>query len=149
MATPPRALDVHAPFTLYCVVGRRPSAVYLDQDRRPCAPDGDDETGDRLWEPVFQRIEVQPGDQIQEQSSGYVLVQGEERPVSVRLEQPVARTLDNAFTQAAESYAIDSARIDTLIAAGALSEAAKRIRPPDQTLPPQTDMPAEHPLVRD
>lgn len=147
MATPPRALDVRAPFTLYRVVGRRPSQVYLDGDRRPCAASGD--SGARLWEPVFERLDTRPGDQIQEQSSGYVLVRGDDRPVSVRLEEPVARTLDNALTQAADSYAIDSRRIDLLIKEGLLSEAAKRLRPPDQTLPPLKDLPQDHPLVRD
>lgn len=147
MATPPRALDVQEPFTVFRVIGRRPSRVYLDGDRRPCA--APDDGGAQLWEPVFDRVEVLPGDQIQEVSSGYVLVRGEDRPVSVRLEEPVARTLDNALTQAAESYTLDSARVDALLKAGTLSEAAKRIRPPDQTLPPMRDLPQEHPLVRE
>lgn len=147
MATPPRALDVQEPFTVYRVIGRRPSRVYLDGDRRPSADPGPG--GARLWEPVFDRITVQPGDQIQEVSSGYVLVRGEDRPVSVRLEEPVARTLDNALTQAADSYTLDSVRVEALVKVGTLSEASKRIRPPDQTLPPMVDLPKEHPLVRE
>ncbi len=140
-----RGLDVVSPVTVYLVIGRRPSSVFLDDRRVP--RNGANGIGHRLWDRVFRAIEARPGDQLQDRPGGLVLVTGEGESHLVQLSPPEARCVESAFTHAGDVLAADLALAETLIAEGRLSVGSTRRAkvPPVRTN--QTVYAEDHPLV--
>jgi len=141
-----RALDVVLPFTIYLVIGRRPSGIYVDRSLKATTEDGGPDT-QPLWDLVFEAAKANPGDQVQDRPGGIVLVgrDGGSRPV--QLTPPSARSLENAFTHAERVLAADRAEVERLVAVGSLAIApVRRIKQPP--LPTAKVMFAgDHPLV--
>lgn len=141
-----RALDVVLPFTIYLVIGRRPSGIYVDGALRATTVDGG-ATTQPLWDLVFEAATAHPGDQVQDRPGGIVLVGRDGAPRSVQLTPPTPRLLENAFTHAERVLAADRAEVERLVTAGNLAIApVRRIKQP----PPPTAkvvFAGDHPLV--
>lgn len=141
-----QAFVVLRPLRLYRAVGRRWSSVYVDAALQPTAPE---QAVHRLAEPVYVRIEAQPGDQLQDRVGGLILVDGEGGWFSVRLAEPRPRDAETAFCHAEVAGDDDRATLDALVADGFLEEAkARRLRGgvSRSQLPLMDD---DHPLVVD
>jgi len=108
---------------LYRAVGRRWSSVYVDAALQPAAPD---RAAHRLAEPVYVRIEAQPGDQLQDRVGGPILVSGDGSWFPVRLAEPRARDAATAFSHAELAGDDDRLAMDELVAEGYLEEAKPR-----------------------
>ena len=139
-----RALDIVAGFTIYRVIGRRPSGVYVDHamqvttDMRDAQP---------LWDPVFEAIPAEPGDQIQDRPGGIVLVTREGQPQPIQLTAPVPRTVESAFTHAERALAADRALLEQMLADGRVTVAPiRRIKLPAPSAA-KTVFAEDHPLV--
>jgi len=92
-----RALDIVAPFTVYGVIGRRPSGIYVDSTMT-ATTDGTD--AQPLWDLVFEAVLAAAGDQIQDRPGGIVLVGRDGEARQVQLTAPIPRSLADAFTHA-------------------------------------------------
>ncbi len=141
-----RALEVVLPFTVYLVIGRRPSGIYVDGTLR-VTTDGAVADAQPLWDLVFEEAQATPGDQIQDRPGGIVLVgkDGGSRPV--QLTAPAARSLENAFTHAERVLAADRAAVERLIEDGNLAAApVRRIKQPAPTTV-KVVFASDHPLV--
>ncbi|WP_142850073.1 hypothetical protein [Telmatospirillum sp. J64-1] len=138
--------DVVMPITLYRVIGRRPSAVYVNEHHEPTE---DCSTGNRLWDRVFLTALAEPGDQIQERSGGLVLVTQDGECHAVQLSEPEARSFETAFTQADHILAADRDMAERMLADGRLIPGkTKRLKcPPVQ--PASVKFDEDHPLVVD
>jgi len=113
-----RALDVAAPVTVYRAIGRRPSAVYVDEVRHATDSPG---TQHRLWDMVFEEYVAQVGDQLQDgQGSLMLLTEGGDFH-RIQITPPQPRSLCDAFTHAGRTLAADWARIEALMAEGRLT----------------------------
>lgn len=139
-----RALDIVSPFTVFLVVGRRPSGIYVDSAMRATT----DTAGSQpLWDLVFEEIAAAPGDQIQDRPGGIVLVDRDGEARAIQLVAPCARSLDGAFTHAERMLAADRAEVDRLLATGVLSiGTVRRIKAPPPPRNNRTFAP-DHPLV--
>lgn len=137
-----RGLDVVAPFTVYRAIGRRPSGVYVDEERR-ATPSG----GHQLWDLVFEVYETQPGDQLQDRQGCIMLVtrNGESQPV--QLTPPEARSVGTAFTHAGRALAADWALVESLLAEGRLAPASVRRTTQAPFNPAEVKFEEDHPLV--
>lgn len=118
-----KAYVVLKPTLLYRAVGRRWSNVYVDEALKPTAPD---QAAHRLAEPVYVRIEAQPGEQLQDRVGGLILVSEDGTWFSVRLAEPRPREMATAFCHAEVAGDDDRARLDALVADGFLEEAKPR-----------------------
>lgn len=117
-----RGFAVQEPITVYRVIGRRPSDVYVDSGRQA----SHDSDGDRLWDPVFLQSSAQPGDQLQDRPGGLVLVTADGEAHPVQLSAPEPRSLETAFTHADHVLAADRALADRMMADGKLAAGATR-----------------------
>ena len=118
-----KAFVVLKPTPLYRAVGRRWSSVYVDATLKPTAPD---QAAHRLAEPVYVRIEAQPGDQLQDRVGGLILVSEDGGWFPVRLAEPRPRDVATAFSHAEVAGDDDRATLDALVADGLLEEAKPR-----------------------
>ena len=139
-----RALDVVAGFTIYRVIGRRPSGVYVDPSMRATT---DMRDAQPLWDLVFEAIQAGAGDQIQDRPGGLVLVTRDGQPRPIQLTPPVPRTVESAFTHAERALAADRALLDRMLADGSVMVAPiRRIKvPAPATI--KTVFAEDHPLV--
>ena len=120
ISTPParRCLNIVERMVVYRVIGRRPSAVYVDEQGQPTTDASG--TRHRLWDLVFDEYVAEPGDQIQDRHSQITLVAGDGECSRVQLTTPTPRTLDNAFSHASRTLTADWAALDRLVAEGRL-----------------------------
>lgn len=118
-----KAFVVVRPAPLYRPVGRRLSNVYVDADLQPAAPD---EAAHRLAERVYERIEAQPGDQLQDRVGGLILVSEDGSWFPVRLAEPRPRDVETAFSHAEVEEDDDRQAVDELVAEGYLEEVKPR-----------------------
>lgn len=141
-----RALDVVSPVVVYRQIGRRPSALYVDD---PMTAEAGVAGRHRLSDRVYWRTQAAPGDQIQERSGGVLLVTAAGRCFPIRLAEPTPITPSTAFAHADLTIKADRTLLEQLIAAGALTEASPRRpkRPP--VAPADTTFAEDHPLVVD
>lgn len=141
-----RALEVVLPFTVYLVIGRRPSGIFVDGTLQ-VTTNGAATDAQPLWDLVFEEALAVPGEQIQDRPGGIVLVgkDGGSRPV--QLTAPAARSIENAFTHAERVLAADRAAVERLIEDGNL--AAAPVRRIKQPAPPNAKavFASDHPLV--
>lgn len=139
-----RGLDIVAPVTVYRVIGRRPSAVYVGARLEPTH---DTTAGNRLWDLVFLQGEAEPGDQLQDRPGGLVLVTKGGECYPVQLSSPEPRQLETAFTHADHVLAADRTLADRMISEGVLAAGTTRRpkRPPAQ--PSHMTFAEDHPLV--
>ena len=114
-----RGLDVIGPITLYRAIGRRPSAVLVDEQRRPTGALGEAQ-GYRLWDLVFEECMARPGDQLQDRQGSIVLVTKDGQCNPVQLSPPQPRSVSTAFTHADQALSADWVVIDRLLADGLL-----------------------------
>lgn len=114
-----RALDIAAPFTVYRAIGRRPSAVYVDEVRHPVADSPD--MPHRLWDMVFEEYVAQVGDQLQDGQGSLMLLTESGDFHRVQITPPQPRSLHDPFTHADRTLAADWARIEVLMAEGRLT----------------------------
>ncbi len=141
-----RAFDPVAPIDIYRVAGRRPSNVWVDAAGRLAAPGPDSQ---RLKELVYWHTLTQPGDQLQERVGGMHLVTPDGRCHPIALCPPTPIEPATAFHHAQAVRDADAARVEELVASGALVPAPGRrpegppSRPGDRLLPP------DHALVVD
>lgn len=141
------ALNVTQPFTLYRVVGRRPSSVFIDGNRSPTtrAPSG---KADRLWDLVYEQHTVRPGDQIQDRGGGIVLVTKDGASHPVRLTPPEPRVLETAFTHAALSLDADRAQAHALLKNGFVEiGTVRRVKWTQPLVTPKDTFAENHPLI--
>ncbi|HEY4547536.1 MAG TPA: hypothetical protein VIG90_14080 [Pedomonas sp.] len=118
-----KAFAVVKPTMLYRPVGRRLSNVYVNADFQPAAPD---EAAHRLAERVYERIEAQPGDQLQDRVGGLILVSEDGGWFPVRLAEPRPRDVKTAFSHAEVADDDDRQVVDGLVAGGFLEEVKPR-----------------------
>lgn len=141
-----RALDVVLPFTVYLVIGRRPSGIFVDRTLTATTEAGGSDT-QPLWDLVFEAATAVPGDQVQDRPGGMVLVgrDGGSRPI--QLTRPSARSLETAFTHAERVLAADRTELERLVAGGNLAIApVRRIRQP-AIATAKVVFAGDHPLV--
>lgn len=138
-----RGLDIVAPLTLYRAIGRRPSEVYVDSDRRVTGSAG----GQRLWDLVYEEHVAQPGCQLQERQGGIMLLTATGDTYPVQLSPPQARTAEDAFTHAGHALTADWAMIERLIAEGSLVVATIRRSKVAPFNPAQVKFDEHQPLV--
>ena len=131
---------------VYRVIGRRPSAVYVDEQGQPTTDASG--TRHRLWDLVFDEYVAEPGDQIQDRHSQITLVAGDGECSRVQLTTPTPRTLDNAFSHASRTLTADWAALDRLVAEGRLEKGTlrNRLRGPVREQP-QAIFEDGHPLI--
>lgn len=121
-----KAFAVLKPIPLYRPVGRRLSNVYVNAELQPAAPD---KAAHRLAERVYQRIEAQPGDQLQDRVGGLILVGEDGSWFPVRLAEPRPRDMKTAFSHAEVADDDDRQAVEALMADGMLEEVkARRLR---------------------
>lgn len=138
-----RAFEVISPIRLYRLIGRRPSNVYVDDNRQPSG----DVHGHRLWDLVFEEHDASPGDQIQDRPGGIVLVTRAGEAYPVQLTPPAARSPDTAFVHADMVLAADRRLAEEMLKEGRLATGAvRRIKAPVCSLP-KTLFDENHPLV--
>lgn len=141
------ALNVTQPFTLYRVVGRRPSSVFIDGNRTPTAgaPTG---AAQRLWDLVYEQYTVRPGDQIQDRGGGIVLVTKDGTSHAVRLTPPEPKDLGTAFTHAALALDADRALAHSLLKDGYVEiGTVRRVKWTQPMVTPKDTFSEDHPLV--
>ncbi len=141
-----RGLDVLAPVTLYRAIGRRPSRVYVDEQRHAFDRDGAGKRH-RLWDLVYERYEARPGDQLQDRQGGIMLVTRDGECCPVQLSEPCERTAEHAFTHADRALAADWTVIEGLIADGLLEVGSIRRTKQMPFNPAQVRLDEGHPLV--
>lgn len=128
-----RSFNVVVAFTVYRVIGRRPSAVYLDSDG---SSPTERVTANRLWDLVFEEALAIPGDQIQDRPGGIILVKMNGDAFAVQLSPPSARSAQTAFSHAELALNADRQLAEELLHDGHLTTApVRRVRVPLTTLP--------------
>jgi hypothetical protein len=120
---PQRSLDVRVPFQLYQIIGRRPSAVYVDDDLKPMAA-GDEPN--RLRELVYRHGRAVPGEQIHLASGRTFVLDAHNVYRGVLLIDPRPISIEDALTHAAQDRASEESKIEDLILAGAVIDALPR-----------------------
>lgn len=121
--SPQRSLDVQEPFALYELLGRRPSAVYLDAALKPLS------SGDgphRLNEYVYRSGRAVPGEQIHLASGRTYVLDADNVYRAVLLIDPRPISPETALAHAAQDRAAEESKIEELILSGVLVEAPAR-----------------------
>ena len=140
-----RDLDVLGSIVVYRVVGRRPSAVYVNSAKVAAATGA---AGSRLSDLVYWRTQAGAGDHIQDGPTGLVLITQAGERYRIRLSEPRARTVDTAFTQTSLDIATDRQVIAGLLEHQILVEGRRRPQQKTGAASPLNAMLAEgHPLV--
>jgi hypothetical protein len=140
-----RALDVVAPVVIYRQIGRRPSAVYVDE-AMALAKAGKS-ARHRLSDRIYWRTSAKPGDQIQERPGGILLVTAGGECFPILLAEPTPLTPDTAFTHADLAIKADRGELERLVAAGSLVEATPRRPKRMPSRPSEKPFADGHPLV--
>jgi hypothetical protein len=141
---PNRAFEVVAPMEIYRLIGRRPSAVWVD-DAQTAVPAGSGRY--RLSELVYWRTRAEPGDQIHEHDRGLFLMTSDDACHPISLTPPTALEAVTAFTHAQAVLTADMTAIERAVAEGAMAQVKPR-RPPRPPLRPVDRVLADsHPLV--
>lgn len=133
-----------APIPLFRAIGRRPSSVSVDDQRRPVPGNGQ---GHRLWDLVFEECEARPGDQLQDRQGSIVLVTKDGQCSPVQLSPPHPRNVATAFTHADKTLSADWAVIDRLLADGRLAVGSIRRTKQAPFNPAQVKFDETQPLV--
>jgi hypothetical protein len=118
-----RGYDVASPVTVYRLIGRRPSAVYVDETMTPGVTGRDE---NRLSDLVYWRTLAEAGDQIQERPGTTLLVTAGDRFYAIHLSPPEPLRPETAFTHAQAAADADRQIAARLLAEGKLTEAAPR-----------------------
>lgn len=139
-----RGLDVVAPVRLYRAIGRRPSAVYIDNQRRPTMTVAG---GGRLWDTVFEEYIAPPGSQLQQRQGSIVLMMPDGSSYPVQLSRPEPRTASNAFDHADQTLSADCGAIERLLEDGLLAIGAIRRGKQAPFKPSEVKFGEEQPLV--
>jgi hypothetical protein len=143
---PQRSVDVCEPFALYEIIGRRPSAVYLDAGLQPLV------SGDgphRLNEFVYRPGRALPGEQIHLASGRTFVLDADNVYRAVLLTDPRPISVETALVHAAQDRAAEENKIEALVQSGAVVEARAR-RSQGPKLPRYDTMfGADQPLVAD
>ncbi len=141
---PNRAFEVVAPMEIYRLIGRRPSAVWVD-DAQTAVPAGSGRY--RLSELVYWRTQAVPGEQIHEHDRGLFLMTSDDLCHPISLTQPTPLEAVTAFTHAQTVLTADMAAIERLVTQGVMAQVKPR-RPPRPPLRPVDRVLADsHPLV--
>jgi hypothetical protein len=139
-----RGLDVLQPVVIYRAIGRRRSAVYVDEAMRPTSSQ---KAPHRLSDTVYWRTEATPGDQIQDRQGGTLLVTTDGKCFPVRLAAPEPLSMATAFTHAELALKADREIADRLLADGLLANApARRPKSPPARAPDRM-LDDDHPIV--
>ncbi len=143
---PQRSFDVTAVISLHEIVGRRPSAVYLDAALKPlvasCGPH-------RLNELVYSRGHAVPGEQIHLASGRTFVLDANNAYRGVLLIDPRSISAESALSHAHRERTDEQTKIEQLVLAGALVEARPR-RTYSDNLPRYDRMyAADRPLIAD
>jgi hypothetical protein len=139
-----RGLDVIEPVVIYRAIGRRPSAVYVDDAMRPTSSC---KAPHRLSDTVYWRTKATPGDQLQDRQGGTLLVTADGKCFPVRLAAPEPLSTDTAFTHAELALKADREIVDRLLAEGHLANApARRPKSPPARAPDRM-LDDGHPIV--
>jgi hypothetical protein len=142
---PARAFDVLSPVAIFRVIGRRPSAVRVDEAMRPTLSE---EAPHRLSDTVYARSEAVPGEEIQEHGRGLVLVSADGKSHTISLRPPQALDPETAFNHAELAIKADLQAVEELVRARALAE----IEPQKRATMPRAqrqEFAEDHPLVVD
>lgn len=141
-----RGYDVVSPITVYRVIGRRPSEVYVDDRYRPTTARPQ---AHRLWDLVFARASAEPGDQIQDRPGGIVLVTKDGECHPVQLTAPRPRSITTAFTHAEKTLSADRTLAEKMVGEGRLvAGSSRRLKGLPET-PAEVKFEEDHPLVVD
>jgi hypothetical protein len=140
-----RALDVLAPIVVYRQIGRRPSAVYVNESMS--ASHSGDGMRHRLTDRVYWRTAAAPGDQVQDRPGGTLLVTASGQCYPVLLAEPRALDAATAFIHAELAIKADRARAEQLLAEGKLAEASPRRPKGPPSRPADRMLADEHPLI--
>lgn len=141
--SPQRSLDVLAPIHVYEILGRRPSAVFLDADLQPLAGTGPH----RLNELVYRRGQAVPGEQLQLSSGRTFVLDANNVYRGVLLIDPRPISVATALTHAQQDRAAEESEVERLVLAGHLVDVRAR-RTQAHSLPRYDRMyAADHPLV--
>ncbi len=143
---PSRAFEAPEAIELFRIIGRRPSAVWVDNSGALAAPGP---SSQRLREFVCWRTKSGAGDQIQERIGGFFLVTPSDSCHPILLSPPEALSPDTAFIHAQAAQARDVARVAELMAEGKLIEVVGRRPKTPPSRPGDTLLPEDHPLVVD
>lgn len=142
--TPQRSLDVMVPIALYEIVGRRPSAVYLNAALEPqAAGDGPH----RLNELVYRRGSAVPGEQIHLASGRTFVLDAQDVYRGVLLIDPRPLSVETALTHSKCDRASEESKIEAMVLAGDIVDARPR-RSKTSALPRYDQMyAADRPLI--
>jgi hypothetical protein len=111
LGRPVRTFSVLARLPVYRPIGRRPSAVRVDEAMRPTlSPDAPH----RLSDMVYETIAASPGDSIEEHGGGLVLVREDGTSHAISLVAPRPLDVENAFNHAALGLEADLAALEEL-----------------------------------
>jgi hypothetical protein len=139
-----RILDVLVRLELYEIVGRRPSAVFLDETLKPTSRRN---AAHRLAEYVFRRELARPGDQIHMASGQTLLLDSSQAYRAVQLSKPHRLALETAFAHAQRTREAEVELVEQLIRTGKLAEAKQRPFKVPQLRRVDQLFRADHPLV--
>lgn len=144
--SPQRSLDVLAPIELFEIVGRRPSAVFLNAALQPlAASDGPH----RLNELVYRRGRAVPGEQIHLASGRTFVLDAQDVYRGVLLIDPQPLSAETALTHSGHERASEESKIDAMVRTGDVVDARPRRTRPN-VLPRYDRMyGADRPLVAD
>lgn len=121
--SPQRSLDVLIEIELYEILGRRPSAVYLDAALEPLAASNGPH---RLNELVYRRGRAIPGEQIHLASGRTFVLDAQNVYRGALLIDPQAISVETAFSQAQHDRAAEEAKVEDLVLAGNAVDARPR-----------------------
>ena len=141
---PQRVLEVRERLTLYEVVGRRPSAVFLDDDLNPTATA---QGPHRLTDLVYRRAFAEPGDQLHLMSGQTLLFDGAQTYRAVLLSEPRPLELATALVHAQRVREVEVETIERAVVAGSLAEALARPSKTAQVMRADARFGADHPLI--
>ncbi len=141
-----RAFDVRQPIPIYRLVGRRPSAVFLDASMTPT---GAGHGKDRLSDSVYWLTKAKIGDQIQERPGTTLLITAEGQAFQILLAEPQALEPTTAFVHAQATSKADRAVAARLVVEGALEDALPRRARTDFGRAPLHNYGEGNPLVVD
>jgi hypothetical protein len=141
-----RAFEPAAPIEIYRVAGRRPSNVWVDASGALAEPGP---ACQQLKELVYWHTRTRPGDQVQERLGGMFVVTPDGSCHPIALCPPAPIDSATAFQHAQVMREADAARIEELVASGALIPVAGRKPDGPPSRPADRLVPADHALVID
>jgi hypothetical protein len=140
---PARAFGVLSPVSIFRAIGRRPSAVRVDEAMRPTLSE---QAPHRLSDTVYARAEAVPGEEIQEHGRGLVLVSADGKSHTISLTPPRPLDPETAFNHAALAIKADLQALEELLRARTLAEIEPQKRA-TMPRPQRQEFAEDHPLV--